>query len=129
VSGALSWPLQRGLYAALVGDAEVLALTEGRVFDEAPAGAAEGVFVLLGEETARPFEGGAVHEAEIVAGGGVGGFAEVKRLAGAVARVVEARPTVEGARVVDARFAASQARRLRHERRVELRFRIVLEKE
>lgn len=129
MSCALSWPLQRALYAALSSDPEVAALTGGRVFDEAPAGPASGVYALIGEEAVSPFEDGAVHEAQVAAGGGTGGFAEVKRLAAAIGRVVEARPPVAGARVVDARFLAARARRLKDERRVELRFRIVLEKE
>lgn len=130
---AFSWGLQQALHAALTADATVAELAGGRVWDEPPAEAAEGAYVLLGEERVEPWgtatERGAVHEISLSVVGEARGFGGLKRLAGAVCEAVAGLSALPAGRVVAARFEGGRARRAtsREPRRVDLRFRIVVE--
>lgn len=125
-----SWALQQGLYAALNAASAVTVL--GSVHDEVPV-RAEGDFVALGEETVRRRGIGAdvlhTHDVTLVVQSRAGGFARAKALAGAVTGALEGSTlSVAGARVVDLQFERARARRSRGGlRRIELRYRIILE--
>ena len=125
-----SWALQKGLYEALNGAPDVTDL--GAVYD-APPMDAPADYVVLGEEIVRckgaPGEVLHVHTIAITVQSTADGFARAKGLAAAVIGTLEAGSlAVDGARVVDLLFERARARRSRKGlRRIELRFRIILE--
>ncbi len=134
---AFSWPLQQALFAALTADPEIAALAGGRVWDEAgmpgPAGAGDGPWVLIGDETVVPWstatEIGAEHVLRIDVVGPAPGFAALKRVAAAVCAVATgplalARGRIAGAGFLGGRTLREDKGRLR---RIALRFRIVVE--
>jgi hypothetical protein len=134
---AFSWSLQKALFAALAADPAVGALAGGRVWDEgdaaAVAAAGDGPCVIVGDEAVEPWSSatdeGAAHVVTIAAFAESGGFGALKRLAGAVCDVVLGPMTLERGRVVSSRFVGGRTRREEkgRVRRVELRFRIVVE--
>jgi hypothetical protein len=137
MSFACSWPLQKALFAALAADPAVGALAGARIWDEGDAAAVlaagGGPCVILGDETVEPWstasDEGAAHVVTISALSEAGGFSALKRLAGAVCDVALAPLTLERGRVVSSRFLGGRTRREEkgRARRVELRFRIVVE--
>jgi hypothetical protein len=134
---ACSWPLQKALFETLAGDPAVAALAGGRVWDEGDAAAVvaadDGPCVILGDETVEPWstatDEGSAHVVTIAVVAEAGGFGALKRLAGAVCDVILAPMTLERGRVVSSRFVGGRTRREEkgRARRVELRFRIVVE--
>jgi hypothetical protein len=137
MSFACSWALQKALFAALSADPAVGALAGPRIWDEGDAAAVStaggGPCVILGDETVEPWstasDDGAAHVVTISTVAESGGFGALKRLAGAVCDVVLAPMTLERGRVVSSRFLGGRTRRegKGRTRRVELRFRIVVE--
>jgi hypothetical protein len=136
---AFSWPLQKALFAALAADPAVGALAGPRIWDEADAAAVAaaggGACVILGEETVEPWstadDDGAAHVVTVAVVADGGGFGALKRLAGAVCDVALAPLALERGRVVSSRFLGGAARREAkgRSRRIELRFRIVVEEQ
>lgn len=133
---AFSAALQASLHAALTAHPEVAALAVGGVHDEPPREAhgrdARGPYLLIGDETAQAWgaadTAGAAHTVEIAAVGTALGFSGLKQLAGAVCDVVLAPLPVAGGRVVSAAFLGARTRRGRASaRRIDLRFRLVIE--
>lgn len=125
-----SWPLQKALYAALNGSSAVTDL--GAVYDAPPADAPSD-YVVLGEDLVRrkgaPGDVLHLHDIVITVYSDADGFARAKALSAAVLGTLEDGPlSVEAARVVDLMFERARARRTRKgARRIEMRFRIILE--
>ncbi|MFT6774426.1 MAG: hypothetical protein ACJA1L_002138 [Paracoccaceae bacterium] len=135
VSRALA--LQEAIYSALSGDAALSALVDGRINDEpvhldAP-GADPGPYVTLGDEKVRRWNAqglsGAIHEAEVSVHAVSGGFADVKRIAGEVERVLsDAQLALSAGRVVTSSLRAARAVRTADGgRRIDLRFEFRIE--
>jgi hypothetical protein len=133
---AFSWALQRAVFTALAADPSLRAIAAGRVYDEPPHGADLGAetapYVLIGEERVEPWstatDRGAAHAIRVTVVAEPGGFGAAKRAAGAVCdRLLGALPLERG-RVVNASFLGGRALREGDgRRRIDLRFRIVVE--
>ncbi len=137
MSYALSADLQAAVYGRLTSDPEVAALAGGAVYDAPPEPGAEAAladYVLIGEDSARPFDTatsrGAVHDFSVVIHSARDGFGFAKRVAGAVCTsLVDAPLAVAGGHLVALRFLQARADRgpAPDKRRVVLRFRAVLD--
>lgn len=133
MSYAFAWPLQQALYAALTADPAVQALAGGRVLDAAPHADEAGLsaHVLIGEETVEPWstatDDGAAHVVTLSVAGPEQGFGALKRLAGAVSAAALGPLAPSRGRIVDARFLGAKAQRTAGWRRVDLRFRYLIE--
>lgn len=128
----LSWPLQQALFARLAGDDAVFALCGGRVTDEPLPRPLEGPAVEIGEESVTPWDTstdrGAEHVVTLGIVGPVHGFSDLKVLAAAVCDAVEAGLLLTRGRLVSTRLLSATARRTADgARRIDLRFRIVVE--
>lgn len=128
----LSWPLQQALFERLAGDDAVFALCGGRVTDEPLRGPLPGPAVVIGEETVSPWDTatdrGAEHVVAVALMGPVNGFAALKTLAAAVCEAVESDLPLAAGRLVSSRLINATARRTTDgARRIDLRFRIVVE--
>jgi hypothetical protein len=133
---AFSWHLQRAVFAALSADPALREVAGGRVYDEPPHGAelgpGTGPYVLIGEERVEPWstapDRGAIHELRATVVAAPGGFGAAKQAAAAVSdRLLGALPLARG-RVVNSGFLGGRALRAGDgRRRIELRFRIVVE--
>lgn len=135
---ALAWALQQGLYQLLTTDAACVSVFGGRVYDAAPPfgpdAEAEGVYLTLGEEEARDWstgsDTGAEHLVRLDVHAPRQSYGEAKAAAAAVSDAVLSgtmtlpRGRQINARFVDAKTGRDEAGRLR---RIEMRFRIVLE--
>lgn len=129
--------LQEAAYQALTGSVELGALVEGRVFDAAPHGdgpeSASRIYVLLGDERARPWGAqglmGAEHELEIAVVCPEESFAAAKAAAAAVSdAMLGPMPALSRGRIATSVFAGARTRRTRDGgRRIELRFRYRVE--
>jgi hypothetical protein len=135
---ALSWPLQQGVFVLLSNDPGVAARAGGRVHDAPPPPEAEadpdGVYITLGDETARDWstatDHGAVHLVTISVHAPRRGFAAAKQAAGAVSdALLGGTISLSRGRVVLARFVEARTRREENGalRRIEMRFRISVE--
>jgi len=135
---ALSWPLQQGIFQLLSTDAQVAALTGGRIYDAPLHQAAEvdpeGVYVTLGDEAVRDWstatDHGAAHLVSIAVQAPRHGFAEAKQVASAVSdAMLNGMIPLSRGRVVLARFVDARTRRQDNGglRRIEMRFRILVE--
>lgn len=106
--------LQKALVAALKGDAALAALLDGRVWDQAPQGAAF-PHLLIGRCESRPLaaDGGGVEQAlTLTAVSRFTGTEEAKAIAAAVrARLHEATLEADGVRTVSLRVAWSDVAR------------------
>ena len=106
--------LQKALVAALKGDAALAALLDGRVWDQAPQGAAS-PHLLIGRCESRPLaaDGGGVEQAlTLTAVSRFTGTEEAKAIAAAVrARLHEATLEADGVRAVSLRVAWSDVAR------------------
>jgi len=136
MSYAFSWPLQQALFAALAADDTVAALAGGRIYDAAPHAAADpqaGPWIVLGDEQVDAWstatDRGAAHAIQISVVGGGGGFAALKRLAGAVCDVALGPLGLSRGRVVTASFLGGRTRRIEGAglRQIDLRFRLAIE--
>lgn len=137
MSCAYSWPLQRALHAALSARPELSALVGGRIHDEPPPDDAlvgeSAVWVLLGDEHVAPWatasDAGAAHEISISVISTHRGFAVAKQAADAVCEAALGPLALSRGRVVNAGFLGARTQRLSagSARRIDLRFRIVIE--
>ncbi|MGF1659372.1 MAG: DUF3168 domain-containing protein [Rubrimonas sp.] len=137
MSCAYSWPLQQALHGALSARPELSALVGGRIHDEAPADDAligdDAAWVLLGDEQVSPWatasDAGAAHIVTLSVISTHRGFAVAKQVAGAVCEVALGPLKLSRGRVVNAGFLGAKTRRLAAgpARRIDLRFRIVIE--
>jgi hypothetical protein len=136
VSYELSSALQAAVYRRLVADPALAALVGGAVHDAPPdgPGAPGGDYVLLGEESVRPWDTktsrGAAHDFAVTVHSARQGFDAAKRIAGAVcACLVDAPLEIAGGRLVALRFLQARAERgpAPERRRVALRFRAILD--
>ncbi|TVQ55948.1 MAG: DUF3168 domain-containing protein [Rhodobacteraceae bacterium] len=136
MSYAFAGAAQAALHAALTAHPEIAALATGGVHDEPPQGAAgraaTGPYVLIGDEAVSPWGAGdlagAAHAVEIAVVGAALGFAALKRIAAAVSDAALGPLSIQGARVVSARFLGARTRRGREGmRRIDLRFRLIVE--
>lgn len=128
----LSWPLQQALFARLSGDDAVFALCGGRVSDEPLSVPLQGPAVVIGEESVSPWDTatdrGAEHVVTVAVLGPVSGFSALKTLAAAVCDAIEPGFPLAQGRLVSSRLLKATARRAADgARRIDLRFRIVIE--
>jgi hypothetical protein len=124
--------LQEAIFAALSGDAALSALVDGRINDEPvhldDPTSGSGPYVTLGDEKVRRWNAqgltGAIHEAEVSIHAASGGFADVKRIAAEVERVLGQTPlTLAAGRVVTTSLRGARAVRIAEGgRRIDLRF-------
>lgn len=135
---ALSWPLQKAVFALVAGDPGIAALATGGVHDEPPHGAdpggIDGPYIVLGDENVSAWSDascdGAVHSLQISAIADNDGFAVLKQIGGRVSDLlIDAEPELDRGRVVSANFIGGLTRRIDQgrRRRLDLRFRIVVE--
>ena len=126
--------VQAAIFARLAGDAGVAAAVGGAVYDEVPAGAAEGTYVALGEETVRDRSDadgpGAEHRFTVSVTSDAAGFAAAKAGAAAVVAALTGAPLdLAPGRAVGLWFDRAEAYRLAEGagRRIDLRFRLRVE--
>ncbi|GMG81232.1 hypothetical protein LNKW23_04440 [Paralimibaculum aggregatum] len=133
---ALAWALQQALYARLAADPALAALAGGRIWDAAPpeTGAADALYVVLGDEEARDFstatDRGAEHVLTISVVTPQAGFAEAKQAAAAICdALLGAELALARGRLICLGFQGALAERLEKDalRRIRLRFRALLE--
>lgn len=133
---ALSWPLQKAVYASLRADPEIAALVGDRVFDEPPQrdpGCDQGPLILIGDDAAEAWgagaDEGAAHVLDVAVVSSARGFAEAKRIAGAICDALRDPLPLERGRVVSTTFMTGRTARPQGGgvRRIDLRFRVVLE--
>ena len=137
---AFSWPLQQAVYAVLTADPAVAALVGERVYDAPPPfeadAAPDAPWVTLGDERVDEWSTkdstGAVHLLLVAVHAPQRGFAEAKRVAGAICDALTASALAPSrGRVVNLGFVSGRTRRSDNDamRRVELRFRVLVEDE
>lgn len=137
MTAALSWPLQQGLHALLSTDAALVAELGGaHVYDEPPhaddPASPAGPFLVIGDESVAPWfdktADGARHDVVLTIESRAPGQGQAKRIAGAVSDALASGAlALNRGRVVRVQFLAAAARREGERRRVELRYRFVLE--
>lgn len=139
MTAALSWPLQKAVFAALSADAALTAkLGPDRLFDEPPHGAAADAsrapYIALGEESVEPWfdksDRGAVHDFALSIVARRRGYSDAKQIAGLVCDALDAADlALDRGRVVRLQFLSAEFVRDGQgtRRRAELRFRAVLE--
>ncbi len=137
MSLALSGELQGAIYTALVNDTALVALVGAEIYDAPlPSGGAlpEGEHVTLGEEAVKPFNTmtsrGSVHDVDIFVHSTASGFSAAKEVIKAIGDALDdATLPLAGGYMVRLQFLKARARRgvAPELRRVELRFRAVLE--
>lgn len=135
---ALSWPLQQAVYQLLSADAGLAALVGDRIYDAPLPPEAEsepdGLYVTLGDERVEDWstktDRGAEHLVTIAVHAPRRGFAEAKQAAGMISdALLGGALTLSRGRAVLVTFAGARTRRAEGDalRRIELRFRVVLE--
>ncbi|WP_118134884.1 DUF3168 domain-containing protein [Oceanicella sp. SM1341] len=135
---AMSWALQKAVFARLSGDTALGALVGGAIHDAPPHAARSAdplaVYVTLGDETARAWDTadshGCTHDFDVTVHSGAEGFAASKEVAEAVCdALVDADLALERGHLVALRFVQARAQRGRspEKRRITLRFRAVIE--
>lgn len=135
---ALSWPLQEAVYGTLTADATLTALVGDRIYDAPPHFAADEApgepWMTLGDERVDDWStkdgAGAVHVLTIAVHAPARGFAEAKKVAGAVCdALLDAAPAPARGHVVHIGFVSGRTRRSDNDlmRRIELRFRVLIE--
>ncbi len=137
MSAAFSWPLQQALFAALSAHPEIAATIGDAIFDEPPVSETLGrdgaVWIVLGDEVVTPWstasDQGAAHAVQISVVAAQRGFATAKRVADAVCDAALGPLTLARGRVVNAGFLSARTQRVGKgaARRIDLRFRIVIE--
>lgn len=135
---ALSWPLQQAVYDALAADPTVAAMVGDRIYDAPPPFEADASpevpWMTLGDERVDDWStkdsNGAVHLLSIAVHAPRRGFAEAKRVAGAVSDALSTAPLpLTRGRVVHVGFVSGRTRRTEGDalRRIEVRFRVLVE--
>lgn len=137
MSLSLSGELQGAIYTALVNDATLVGLVGTEIYDAPlPSGGnlPDGEHVTLGEESVKPFNSmtsrGSVHDFDIFVHSTASGFSAAKDVIKAIGDVLDdASLSLIGGNLIRLQFLKARARRgvAPELRRVELRFRAVLE--
>ncbi len=137
MSLTLSGDLQAAIYTALSNDSALVALVGTEIYDAPlPSGGnlPEGEHVTLGEEISRPFNSatsrGSIHDLAIFVHSTASGFSAAKEVVRAIGNVLDdANLPISGGHMVRLQFLRARARRgvAPELRRIELRFRAVLE--
>jgi hypothetical protein len=129
-----AWALQCAIFNVLRADPEIASAVGDRIFDNPSAATSGGQpTILLGEERVAPWgsitQTGAEHHVMVSLLANEGGFGALKRLAGAVSRVVAAPLSVSGGQVVLNEFQSARSHRQGRAglRRIDLQFRIIVE--
>lgn len=122
--------LQQAVFERLRGDAALVALVGGAIYDAVPNGAVPPLYVTLGPEDARArgdgTAAGAWHRLTVTVVSEAAGFLEAKQVAGAVSDALEgAEMTLNRGRAVAVQFWRARARRETRgsRRRIDLTFR------
>ena len=135
---ALSWPLQQAVFGSLTADATLASLVAGRIYDAPPPfegdDAPDTPWITLGDERVDDWStkdgSGAVHILTIAVHAPRRGFADAKRVAGAVSDALLATTLAPSrGHVVNVGFVSGRTRRSDNDlmRRVEMRFRVLVE--
>jgi hypothetical protein len=131
---AMSFGLQKAVYAELAADTDLAALLPAGIHDAAPPGAPAGPFALIGEEVVREHGSttheGAQHDFTVSVVGPGDGFAAVKAASARVTQVLTGSQLVlERGLVTNLRFVWARAERGEAPdlRRIALRFRATTE--
>lgn len=136
MSYSLSSALQAAVYERLSEDAFLASLVGSAIYDEPlqQAHNSESAYVVVGEETVRPFDtqtsSGALHDFDVTVHSGHFGFDCAKRIAGRIcAALVGSQWDLAGGKIVDIRFLRARAQRGRSpvKRTISLRFRAVVD--
>ena len=129
MSFAASAALQAAIYRRLSEDAEVAAQSGGHVYDALPPGKVPPLYVSLGEERVRDASDatgpGARHDFIVSVVTNTAGFAEAKRLAGAVTdALADAELVLTHGHLVSLTFRRARAARTSSgdRRRIDLTF-------
>gem|GEM_PF-74272 len=127
---AVSKALQEAVFAALSGDAALVTLVGGDIFDAIPGGVLPISYVVIGEEDARDKSDvtacGAEHDLVVSVYSAASGFSVAKDVSAAVCDVlVDANLSLSRGTLVSLRFLRAQARRGQAPdiRRIDLKFR------
>jgi hypothetical protein len=128
MSYASAAALQSAVYAALLGDPTVAALSGGAVYDAVPPGAVPGLYVSLGPESVRhradQSGDGAVHDFAIRVISDGAGFGAAKELAVAISDALDEAPlALSRGRLISLQFRRASARRAGSSRQIDLWFR------
>lgn len=137
MSMSLSVALQGAVFAALSGDAALIALVGTEIYDAPlPVGGSlpAGEYVTLGEEVVKPFDtvtsSGGRHDFDVTVHSPANGFSAAKTVSAAIASVlIDANLTIPGGSLISLRFLKAKAKRgvAPELRRIEMRFRAVVE--
>ncbi|MCV6598446.1 MAG: DUF3168 domain-containing protein [Mangrovicoccus sp.] len=130
MSYAASAEMQRALYDLLTSDAAPAELAGVPVVDRMAEGTLPPLYIALGPERVRDgstkTSRGAEHRLTITVISALGGFAQIKQIAGAICTHLEGqRPSLSQGQVAGLQFLSAQARRgpSGAERRLDLSFR------
>jgi len=126
--------LQAAVYAHLQADSALAALVGEAIYDAAPAGTVQGLYVTLGPEDVRDRSDkdgtGAAHDFTVSVVTDAAGFAAAKAAAAAVSdALVDAALVLSRGRLVSLGFLRARARRVSSgaQRQIDLRFRARVE--
>lgn len=124
--------LQSAVYLALTGDAQVVQLTAGAVFDALPPGPVPSVYVSLGPERVRDASDvlgdGAVHDFPVTVTSDGAGFLVAKDIAVAISDALTGADLVLSRGSLTAlHFLRSRARRVGDTREIEIWFRALID--
>lgn len=130
MSYAIASALQKAVFAALTGDAGLVALVGSAIFDAPPEGTVPTTYVSLGPEEVRDLSDktgqGARHDFTVSVVTDADGFQGAKDVAGAVSdALMNGLPALERGRVITMNFLRARARReaAGQIRRIDLTFR------
>lgn len=128
MSYAITAALQQAVYARLTGDTDVVALSNGAIYDALPPGPVPDLYVTLGPEQVRARSdktgAGARHDFPVTVVTTAAGFAAAKTLAAAISdALARAAPALARGRIVSLNFLRARARRIEDGREIEIWFR------
>ena len=132
MSYGLTDALQTAVYGALTGDAELMALVDGAIYDALPPGPVPQLYVALGAERVRDrsdFETqAAMHEFSVTVLSDEPGFLSAKAAAARISDVLDgADLTLSRGRLIRLDFYKANARLRANRREVETWFRAFVE--
>lgn len=115
MSYAVSAPLQLAVFAALSSDAALAGLIGDAIFDAIPVGDVPPLYVRLGEEEVRDASdgtgAGAIHVFSVAIVSTAPGYADAKRVAGAISDALHNRDlTLSRGRLVSLQFERASAK-------------------
>lgn len=132
MSYVMSDALQTAVFGALTGDAALMALVDGAIYDALPSGTVPVLYVTLGNEKVRDRSDfairAALHEFSVVVTSDQPGFLPAKAAAARVAEILDgADLSLSRGRLVRLDFVKANARPRGRKREVETWFRAFLE--